>query len=63
MSENWVDGSLESGADGDDSKLERPGPESGAELGLTEGDPNSFEPEEAAPGVTPDSNNDGPAER
>ena len=53
MSENWVDGSLESGAD-DEGTLENPGPQAGAELGLADGEPNSFEPEEADPAVSPE---------
>jgi len=85
MSDNWVDGALESGADegaadiaaddtaADDTAagdlaaaddidtaieagdVDNPTPLSGAELGLQGGgEPNSFEPEEADPAVTPD---------
>lgn len=48
MSENWVDGTLESGADDDQAGV-APDQEVGAGLGLAEGEPNTFEPEEAAP--------------
>lgn len=67
MSDNWVEGTLESGADEggavaddlssadlDAGDLDKPTPLSGAELGLQDGEPNSFEPEEADPAVTPD---------
>ena len=49
MSENWVDGTLESGADGGSVP-----DTAGAELGLADGEPNSFEPEEADPAVGDD---------
>lgn len=49
MSENWVDGTLESGADDDQGVQEPTDGEVGAGIGLVDGEPNSFEPEEAAP--------------
>ena len=49
MSENWVEGTLETGADGESVP-----DTAGAELGLTDGEPNSFEPEEGDPAVGED---------
>lgn len=66
MSDNWVDGSLETGADeaspaengvrdvavgADDAAKAAALGEVGAGLGLVDGEPNSFEPEEADPAV------------
>lgn len=48
MSENWVDGTLESGADDDQGVQASPDEEVGAGIGLVGGESNSFEPEEAA---------------
>ncbi len=47
MSEPWVDGSLESGADDEQPVAENSGQETGALLG--QGEASSFEPEEDDP--------------
>lgn len=57
MSEQWIDGTLESGAD-DDQGPPTTDQDIGAGLGVTEGVPNTFEPEEASPGGTVDPDDD-----
>lgn len=47
MSENWVDGSYESGSDEQPDSSRPPEPEKGATLGQGEG--STFEPEEDPP--------------
>ncbi|MBA2446370.1 MAG: hypothetical protein H0V49_13745 [Nocardioidaceae bacterium] len=53
MSDDWVDGTLESGSDdGQDSQVD-PDQETG--VGLGQGEPSSFEPEEDEPATEPPS--------